>query len=86
MSESVQKKFYKLFYNKTYNEGDLEERFPRMAEQALVKYPKCRKNIEKLFCGEIFPPCFPEEANPMLKTLCRSVCDDIARDCPGYFR
>ena len=86
LSKSAQKKVYSLFYNKTYNEHDLEQGFPKRVEKGLVKYSKCRKNIEKLICGELFPPCFPEEANPVMKTLCRSVCDDIARDCPGYFR
>jgi len=85
-SESVQKKMYKLYYNKTFNEDDLEQKFPKRVEEDLARFPKCRKSIEKLFCGELFPPCFPEETSPMLKTLCRSVCNDIAKDCPGFFR
>ena len=87
LSESVQKKIYKLFYNKTYNEDeDLIQEFPKNVEQELVNNSKCQRNIQKLFCGEIFPPCFPEEANHVLKTLCSSVCMKIATDCPGFFR
>ena len=85
-SESVQKNFYKLLYNKTYEDGDLETAFPKNVEKDLSKFPKCQTNIKKLFCGELFPPCFPDEGSPVFKTLCSSVCNDIVRDCPDFFR
>ena len=85
-SESVQKKFYKWLYNRTYDGGDLEAAFPKNVEKELSKFPKCQTNIKKLFCGELFPPCFPDEGSPVFKTLCSSVCNDIIRDCPAYFR
>ncbi|KAL9963462.1 hypothetical protein ACROYT_G026973 [Oculina patagonica] len=85
-SESVQKKIYKAVFNKTYGEGDLEKGFPKIVEKDLSKFPKCQENLKKMFCGELFPPCFPNEKSPGRKSLCRSVCDEVARDCPGYFR
>lgn len=85
-SESVQKKVYKLVFNRTYGEGDLEKGFPKIIEKDLSKFPKCQANIKRMFCGELFPPCFPDERCHGRKTLCRSVCDEIARDCPGFFR
>jgi len=77
---------YKYFYNKTYDDEDLETAFPKNVEKDLSKFPKCQTNIKKLYCGELFPPCFPDEGSPGLKTLCSSVCNDIVRDCPAYFR
>ena len=85
-AESVQKKIYKLFFNRTYDDGDLVSDFPKSVAKDLSKFPKCQANIKKLFCGELFPPCFPDEGSPGLKTLCRSICNDIARDCPTFFR
>ena len=86
-AESVQKKFYKIFYNKTYGDGqDLDQDFPLLWSKQAAKFPDCSTDIKKLFCGELFPPCFPEEGSPKLKTLCRSVCDDIQRKCPDFFR
>lgn len=85
-SESVQKKVYKLFYNKTYNEDDLIQEFPKKLKYYIEKHSKCRKNMEKLFCGELFPQCFLEEANPVMKAICNSVCKEITSDCPDFFR
>ncbi|XP_020601605.1 uncharacterized protein LOC110040668 [Orbicella faveolata] len=85
-SEPAQKKIYKYFYNKTYDDEDLETAFPKNVEKDLSKFSKCQTNIKKLYCGELFPPCFPDEGSPGLKTLCSSVCNDIVRDCPAYFR
>ena len=85
-SKSVQKRIYKLVYNKTYGEGDLEVSFPKFVETELAAFPKCQANIKKLFCGELFSPCFPGEGPPGLKTLCRSICNDIVRDCPTFFK
>ena len=82
----MQKKFYKWLYNRTYDDGNLETAFPENVEKDLSKFPKCQANIKKLFCGELFPPCFPDEESPVFKTLCSSVCNDIIRDCPAYFR
>ena len=46
-SESVQKKFYKIFYNRTYGEGqDLEQGFPKYVEKHLTKFPKCSTNLK----------------------------------------
>ncbi|CAH3149633.1 unnamed protein product [Pocillopora meandrina] len=85
-AESVQKKFYKIFHNKTYGDGqDLDQDFPFFVRMQAAKFPDCSTDIKKLFCGDLFPPCFPEEGSPKLKTLCRSVCDDIQRKCPDFF-
>lgn len=85
-SESAQKTVYKYIYNKTYDDGDLETAFPKNVEKDLSKFPKCQTNIKRMVCGELFPPCFPDEESPGLKTLCSSVCNDIVRDCPDFFR
>lgn len=85
-TESVQKKLYYLIYNRTYGDGQLlDQGFPMVIEMQVAKYPKCATNIKKLYCGDLFPPCFPEEGSPTFKTLCRSVCNDIQRECPDYF-
>lgn len=84
-SESLQKKFYERLYNRNYTEDNLVQLFPKENEDVLKKYPKCRKDIEKLFCGRLFPPCFPEEPKMHYKTLCRSVCNRIVAECPNFF-
>lgn len=89
VSEDHQKKFYTFAYDKEYKEGKLETNFPPRLLNSLKKYPKCQKNIKRLFCGEFMPPCFADEF--ALKghgyyTICQSVCDQITKDCPGFFR
>lgn len=76
---------YGDYWGKTYNGSILQRNFSKRQEEILAKYPKCRKNIEKLYCGKHFPPCFLHETKRVVKTPCRSLCKDIARDCPGYF-
>ena len=86
LSESVQKHLYLTLWRKSYNKSDLQRDFPKVFENIFANYPKCRRNAETLFCGEMFPPCFLHETKAVYKTPCRSVCNDIARECPGYFR
>ena len=76
---------YGDYWEITYNGSILQRNFSKRQEEILAKYPKCRKNIEKLYCGKHFPPCFLNETKRVLKIPCRSLCKDIARDCPGYF-
>ena len=86
LSEEVQKHLYLTFWRKSYNKSDLQRDFPKVFENIFANYPKCRRNAETLFCGEMFPPCFLHETKTVYKTPCRSLCNDIARECPGYFR
>ena len=86
LSESVQKHLYLALWGKSYNKSDLQRDFPKVFENIFANYPKCRRNAETLFCGEMFPPCFLHETKTVYKTPCRSLCNDIARECPGYFR
>ena len=76
---------YHWFYGKDYTEENPETEFPDFALELFEQYPKCQENIKKLFCGEHFPPCFPDEG-PRLYSLCQPLCDAIARDCPEFFR
>ena len=81
----MQKKLYSWFFKKEYNANDTETEFPGAVRKLLEQYPKCQENIKKLFCGEHFPPCFPDES-PRVYSLCQPLCDQIATDCPGFFR
>ena len=76
---------YYWFYQKNYTADNLETEFPDFAQEMFELYPKCQENIKKLFCGQHFPPCFPHEGL-RLYTLCKPLCDAIARDCPEFFR
>ena len=87
ISFELQRKLYKFAYNKEYTAVNVEEDFPRMYKQLFEKYPKCQDNLKKLICGEFLPPCFPDEPEgPGYYTICRSVCEEITRDCPDFFR
>lgn len=76
---------YYWFYQKNFTADNLETEFPDFAQDMFELYPKCQENIKKLFCGQHFPPCFPHEGL-RLYTLCKPLCDAIARDCPEFFR
>ncbi|XP_022792919.1 uncharacterized protein LOC111331942 isoform X2 [Stylophora pistillata] len=84
ISISMQKELYSWFFNKEYNINNTETKFPAAVQKLLDQYPKCQENIKKLFCGEHFPPCFPDES-PRVYSLCQPLCDQIATDCPGFF-
>lgn len=84
-SVPAQKEMYSWFYGKDYAEDSAETDFPEIAQKMFEQYPKCQENIKKLFCGEYLPPCFPDE-DPRLYSLCQPLCDQIATDCPGFFR
>ena len=85
ISVNNQKHWYLHAYNKYYNEKNVETDFPSGFLKILEKYPKCKENLKKLYCGEYFPPCFPDDDQGHY-SICRSVCDDIVRDCPEFFR
>jgi len=85
ISVPVQEELYLWFYEKDYAEESAETDFPEIARKMFEQYPKCQENIKKLFCGEYLPPCFPDE-DPRLYSLCQPLCDQIATDCPGFFR
>ena len=85
IGEDLQKDWYFHSYRKRFTPSSAEKEFPPEIKAALKKYPKCQENLKKLFCGEYFPPCFPDEEQGFY-SICKSVCDDIARDCPEFFR
>ena len=85
ISVPVQEELYSWFYGKNYTEDSAEEGFPAIAREMVEQYPKCQENIKKLFCGEYFPPCFPEEGSRVY-SLCQPLCDQIATECPAFFR
>jgi len=80
-----QKHWYRHAYHKYFKEEKVETDFPPDFLKVLAKYPKCQENLKKMFCGENFPPCFPGEDQGHY-SICKSVCDDILRDCPEFFR
>ena len=85
ISVDNQKHWYLHAYNKYYNEKKVETDFTPEFLKLLEKYPKCKESLKKMYCGEYFPPCFPDDSQGHY-SICRSVCDDIVRDCPEYFR
>ena len=85
ISVDNQKYWYLYNYGKPYDEKNVETDFPSDFRKLLEKYPKCKENLKKLYCGEYFPPCFPNDSQGHY-SICRSVCDDIVRDCPEFFR
>ena len=85
ISADNQKHWYHHAYNKQYEENNVETDFPSDFLKLLEKYPKCKENLKKMYCGENLPPCFPDEGQGHY-SICRSVCDDIVRDCPEFFR
>lgn len=85
ISVPAQEELYSWFYGKGYAEDSAETVFPEIARKMFEQYPKCQENIKKLFCEEYLPPCFPNE-DPRLYSLCQPLCDQIAIDCPGFFR
>ena len=85
ISAAFQKTLYELQYKKPYLAGNVDPGFPPNVQEVLKKYPKCQENIKKLYCGERFPPCFKEEGKGFY-SICKSVCSEILRDCPNFFR
>ena len=85
ISVAFQKTLYGLQYKKPYLAGNVDPGFPPNVQEVLKKYPKCQENIKKLYCGERFPPCFKEEGKGFY-SICKSVCSEILRDCPDFFR
>lgn len=85
LSVALQEMTYLMFYNKSYQKHSVEQDFPPQLQEVLKKYPKCQENIKRLFCGEHFPPCFPQEGKGFY-SICKSVCSEILRDCPAFFR
>lgn len=81
----MQEDLYHWMYEKDYTDENPETEFPTFVQAKFDKYPKCKENIKKLFCGEHLPPCFPDEG-PRLYSLCQPLCDQIASDCPDFFR
>lgn len=81
----LQKDWYLHTYHKRYSPNSAGTEFPPEFQGVLNKYPKCQENLKKMFCGELFPPCFPDEGHGFY-SICKSVCDDIVRDCPEFFR
>lgn len=93
ISVDQQKRFYNNTYGKAipeeYKEGSLETNFPPVIQRVLKKYPRCQENLKKLYFGEYIPPCFPDKVSAEghgYYTICQSACDEIARDCPDFFR
>jgi len=89
ISLEQQKRLYKYRYGKEYKVGNVETIFPPLLQKLFQKYPKCQENLKKLYCGEYLPPCFPHAPaaeGPGFYTICQSVCDEITRDCPDFFR
>ena len=89
VSLKQQKRLYQFYYRKEYKEGNVETNDPPGLVTLSKKYPRCKNNIKKLYCGEYLPPCFPDEPSaegPGFYTICQSVCDEITRDCPDFFR
>ena len=58
---------YGDYWGKTYNGSILQRNFSKRQEEILAKYPKCRKNIEKLYCGKHFPHVFCMKPSASLK-------------------
>ncbi|CAH3149637.1 unnamed protein product [Pocillopora meandrina] len=85
LSVAFQKTLYGFAYKKPYLAGNVDPGFPPNVQEVLKKYPKCQENIKKLYCGERFPPCFKEEGKGFY-SICKSVCSEILRDCPNFFR
>ena len=77
--------WYIRAYRKLYSAESVDPDFPPDMLEIFNKYPKCQENLKKLMCGEFFPPCFPEEGKGFY-SICRSVCNEILRDCPEFFR
>ncbi|XP_048588155.1 uncharacterized protein LOC116611634 [Nematostella vectensis] len=87
ISLSTQLKVYNIFYQK---------KFSNTSEDAVVKpgstvdnwqgffknFSQCSLNLKKFFCGDLFPPCFPDEGLQHY-TLCQSFCYDISVKCPA---
>ena len=85
ISVEHQKDMYLWYYKKNYTADNAETDFPEYEKHLIMKFPECEENIKKLFCGELAPPCFPSEG-PGLRMVCRWVCEDIAKNCPEFFR
>lgn len=82
---NLQHDWYFHSYNKRYSPDDAETEFPQEFQKVFKKYPKCQNDLKKMFCGEFFPPCFPDDGQG-LYSICKPICEGIARDCPRFFR
>ena len=47
----------------------------------------CSLLLQKIFCAEFAPPCFPEdETEIVLRTVCKSDCESMQKECPALYR
>ncbi|RMX42137.1 hypothetical protein pdam_00001242 [Pocillopora damicornis] len=47
----------------------------------------CSSLLQKIFCAEFAPPCFPEdETEIVLRTVCKSDCESMQKECPALYR
>lgn len=47
----------------------------------------CSSLLQKIFCAEFAPPCFPEdETEIVLRTVCKSDCESMQKECPELYR
>lgn len=80
-----QKKSYRFFYRKNITDGDKTKPANNSILQKVMwrikQSPKCGRNIHKLFCAEVVPPCFPPEEKAYY-TVCQPVCKAIGKQCP----
>ena len=53
----------------------------------LGNHSVCSSTLQKIFCAEFAPPCFPQDKEKIvLRTVCKSDCEHVQRECPELYR
>jgi len=85
ITPQLQARAYKFIYRKNITDPDPETPRPgsilARVMSEMKSSPKCANSVQKLFCSEMVPPCFPDEG-PKFYTVCKPICKNIGDDCP----
>lgn len=79
-----------LGYSHTTQPQDLQLILDNVMKGKLRKFGNhsvCSPTLKKIFCAEFAPPCFPEdETEIVLRTVCKSDCETVQKECPELYR
>ena len=79
-----------LGYSHTTQSLRSQQILDNVLKQKLHKFGNhsvCSQMLQKIFCAEFAPPCFPEdETEIVLRTVCKSDCQNLQEECPELYR
>ncbi|XP_032227950.2 uncharacterized protein LOC116611635 [Nematostella vectensis] len=89
ITTSYQLMIYQFYYGKKFTNTSTDSIIPPNSyigriQQLGEDFPKCADRLRRFFCGDQFPPCFPEEG-PRFYTICQQYCHQLGLECPGLY-